>query len=249
MEEYDLEKFLSKCKEKSEASDLRLRREERSEHTNDMIKNLHCINDEVSFQAFASVLFSKLDEINTMVVEQHKMLQEHGDKLEAQSRQIAKMNEAFDMIMDDYFKEVMEGVKEFGQYMKRITQSGGRELETDEGREMLLTRIELLKGRADLVEDTTVSFSSENMQKIYRAIMPDIKKEIDSLYAKINNDLHGMHTATTNNIVNNTTLVMKSIANHHDNLEVQARNLMVRIGESEKAIKMAAPGNINSYRN
>ncbi|HEO97891.1 MAG: hypothetical protein JW682_07645 [Campylobacterales bacterium] len=215
-----------------------------------MIKNLHCINDEESFKAFAAALFSKLDEINTVVVEQNKMLQEHGDKLEAQSRQIQKMNEAFDMIMGDYFKEIMDGVKDFDRYAKNIMDNSGKELSTAEGQETLLNRLEILKGRAELVEETTVGFSSKQMQEIYRAVVPDIKKEIDELYRKIVKSLHEMHDVNTDNIVNNAGAVIRTITNHNDNMNAQIRSLATRISESETAIKRAMPGNSgNSYRN
>ncbi len=194
-------------------------------------------------------------EYNLSFTKLYNGLENMSDKLNAQSRQIAKMNEAFDMIMGDYFEEVTDGVEDFSSFLRQFVVDNGKEhllaknTEGERKRESLLTRLELLKGRTELVEETTVSFSSENMQEIYRAIIPGIKSEIDALYNKISNDLVEMHKANTNNLLGNTDAILGSIKSHNDNLNNQTRNLISRISSSEKATKMAMPGNGRSnYR-
>jgi len=198
-----------------------------------------------SLKEFATALFDKLDKLDKLEREQKKQ----GEELKAQTQKIERIKEIFDMILINYFEEMKKGVKEFNAYVQRITENEGKELETPQGREMLLNRIELLKDKAELVEETTVELSSEQLQAIYRAIVPDIKKEIDQFHENIVDHLHNMYDATTNNILKNTRAVLGTITNHNTIVEGHMRNLIAKINTSEKAIIQGMPGNRNNvYR-
>ncbi len=159
-----------------------------------------------------------------------------------QASRIDKMENAFSLILKDYFKEVIDGVEEFSDFVKEMSDAKSGLAENPRSPEMLRSRLEVLKGKADMVDETTASFSSDQMRQIYKLIMPDIQKSIDDLYKKVESDLgevvkdlasgQGRILGTMDNYLRTIT----------KNLQEHSRNLSARIASAESGVKSAIPG-------
>ena len=203
----------------------------------DMTQKLKDVNSVEVFQIFTEALLSKMDEMTNTV---NNKIDEQGNKIDALTKQISKMNEAFDKIMADYFLEVQDGISTFSVFVRDIVHDIKNNTLTDKQvEELLLSRLELLKDRTDLIETQTVSFSSELMQGIYEDIIPNVKKEIDGLYDKIVEELHGMHEAGINTTSKNAINISNTILKIERNLIEHSQRLSAKITNSEESLKVS----------
>ena len=110
-----------------------------------------------------------------------------------------------------------------------------------------ISELEILKGRVEMVDDQTAAFSSEQMREIYKTLMPDIRREINELYKKVEGDMEEMVEIITGNqgkILGNTDRALSIITK---NLNEHTRTLSARISSAEDSVKGAIPGKSKGF--
>jgi hypothetical protein len=176
----------------------------------------------------------KLDEIHTDV--------------KKQGNQLSKIQEAFDLIMRDYFTDLAEGMKNFTELTQRMVAKENVTVEEAvKIHETLSLHAELLKKRTEIVEEPAVNLSSEAMKAIYKEIIPEVKSLLDGLLKELEDDLMKLNEATNDTIDNNRETIMENLRILNNNMSGWSRDILSRMNDAETNIKRSMPG--NSYNN
>lgn len=245
-DEMGLEKFKNREVVKEERRNLAIH------HPSEVMVELNRVAESETFRLFASKLFGRLDEMNETLKEQSSTLDVHTEKLELQSKQISKMNEAFDMIMRDYFDDVTNSIKDYGNYITQQSRKNEEALIAEATPDMIRVKLDILRDKVSLVDEKTVILSNPKMQEVYNEMMPVIKKELNimsnSLYDKINTDLHSMTFELAKTTGEIGKWIREDIADSNNKLNQHALSLINKMNSSEKSIKMSLGNSKNVHR-
>ena len=166
-------------------------------------------------------------------------------KIDSQTEQIRIMNEAFDLIMRDYFTTLAESVK------------AAMELAADGNMDVkeLKERVGAVAKTMDLVSLRTAALSGEENRKLYEETIPELRKEI----ALIGNKVQGMWDQLDgferdagkafNDLGADVGRSLRIATNEiHQRLTEIHRGLNQKIDVSAKEVKIAAnPNSRNNY--
>lgn len=188
-------------------------------------------------------LIGIIEQLTNEVMQMREKLDEIHTDVKKQGNQLSKIQEAFDLIMRDYFTDLAEGMKNFSELTQRmVAKENVTAEEAVKIHETLSLHAELLKKRTEIVEEPTVNLSSEAMKAIYREIIPEVKSLLDALHLKIEDNIVELNQATNGTIEGNRETIMESLRIVNDNMPVHVRNIINRMNDAETNIKRSMPG-------
>ena len=205
----------------------------------DITEELERVKSSKEFKEFSDRLFERLDSIENAVFVQ-------GKQIEQQTEQLKKMNEAFDMIMHDYFSDIKTDVKELSEYAAAQEGKSEQELIAEATPEMLKLKLELLREQIDDgIEEQMLDLSSPEVKEMHDKIVPAVRKEVEAMEQRLQEFIRQDLLDATGAIVKQTASMASTLQEDLRYIvkliRENADSLGKKIKESEASIKRSQP--------
>ena len=170
------------------------------------------------------------------IAKQNKEIIKQNQEIIAQNRQQAealqKMQEAFDLILLDYFKEVRTDISNLTSFIYSLADAGADTLSVDKDKlnTELLARMAVAKESTQMVSPQAVPLASDAVQAIYEKMMPEIRAELQRLEDEIEKGLIDVMGLNTDNEIKSMDTIRGDIATLAQRLDNQASALSSQIG-------------------
>ena len=223
-----------------------------------MERSLEMVYEEVTTDTLLVKILEKLERQERKLEEQSKQLEiqnqkldqlsQINQKLDTQNQKLDHITEVFDMLMEDYFKYLLNTAKRFNEMIDSIN-SG----EANVPIETLKERLSLVKDTVNLANQQVVSLSSEEWQDFYNDEIPKIYQAIHNVEENLEK-----HTAdgfmqlaklvgrtsgeTTNDII-------RAINNLYRELQNVSHNINAKIDSSSREVIRNTGSSRNTYKN